>query len=191
VAERFRSLPPEELTEQQRALYDAISGGPRGQGQQPFPLTDRRGALTGPFGIMLIEPGIGAALQDLGAAIRYRSSLSTRIREIAILTVAAATSSTFETWAHERVALAAGMATDELDDLRSRTFVSGDAVEQAAYNLVEALLRRGPISEPDYAVAAENLDQPAIFELCVLVGYYQTLAMAMHCFDVGPPEEFE
>jgi 4-carboxymuconolactone decarboxylase len=32
--------------------------------------------LTGPFGVMLHEPALGAPLQELGSAIRYASGLS-------------------------------------------------------------------------------------------------------------------
>ena len=39
---------------------------------------------------------MGAALQDLGAAVRYRTGLTDRVREMAILLVAAHWDSAFE-----------------------------------------------------------------------------------------------
>ena len=79
----------------------------RTAGPQHFALADQDGALVGPFGIMLHAPALGGPLQDLGAAIRYRTSLSAQVREIAILSIAAATDSAFERYAHERVGRAA------------------------------------------------------------------------------------
>jgi hypothetical protein len=101
-------LVPADLDDQQRALYDAIAGGPRAAGPRLFALTDAAGRLNGPFNAMLFAPEVGTALQDLGAAIRYRSSLTARIREMAILAVAAHWDSAFERYAHEAVGRAAG-----------------------------------------------------------------------------------
>ena len=59
---------PDELDEPRRAVYDAIAGGPRAAGPQAFRLTDDDGRLEGPFNAMLVSPGVGLALQELGAA---------------------------------------------------------------------------------------------------------------------------
>src|SRR4051794_18477744 len=48
---------PGELDDDQRAVYDAITGGPRGSG--PFRLTDAEGRLHGPFNAMLVNPQLG------------------------------------------------------------------------------------------------------------------------------------
>src|SRR6476620_489362 len=99
---RLRSLTKEELNDGQLALYNSIVSGPRSTGPQHFHLMDHAGALTGPFGIILHSPVLGRPLQELGAAIRYQTSRSDRIRELAILSVAADTDSSFERYAHER-----------------------------------------------------------------------------------------
>ena len=104
---------PDELRDDQRVVYEAIVGGPRGA-SSPFALTDADGRLEGPFNAMLVTPAIGAATQELGAAIRYRTSLSARQREIAILTLAVLRRSEFEWYAHERVALRAGLSRNEI-----------------------------------------------------------------------------
>ena len=76
-------MPPAQLGPDARALYDRINAGPRGAS-----MVDDRGALIGPFNAMLLSPALGDPLQELGAAIRYRSSLTDRCRELAILIVA-------------------------------------------------------------------------------------------------------
>ncbi len=105
---------PHELDEPAKALYDRIAGGPRAQGPQAFDLTDGTGRLHGPFNAMLISPEVGGAIQELGSAIRYKSGLSPRAREIAILEVSAVRRSSFEWYAHERVGLQAGVTLDEI-----------------------------------------------------------------------------
>src|ERR1700712_1255303 len=115
---RLEPVPPEELDGDQRELYDAIASGPRAQGPQHFALTRADGGLLGPFNAFLLSPALGFALQELGAAVRYRTALPPRTREIAILTVAAHWDSAFEWSAHESVGRAAGLTDAELASLR-------------------------------------------------------------------------
>jgi len=187
---RLPDLTPPDMTDAQRALHDRIVGGPRGQGRQHFPLTTVDGALTGPFGVMVHEPALGAPLQELGSAVRYATGLGDRLREIAILAVAAATSSRFERYAHERVGRAAGLTDDELAALAAGTFTSDDPVEATAYALCQRLLEeRSHLTDEEYADLARVLGTTTITELVVLVGYYRTLAQLLDVFDVGVPEE--
>jgi len=45
---------------------------------------------------MLLQPGLGAAVQALGSAVRFQGTLPGRARELAILVVAAHWASAFE-----------------------------------------------------------------------------------------------
>ena len=187
---RLADLTPAEMGEEQRALRDRIVGGRRGAGPQHFALTTDDGALTGPFGVMVHDPALGAPLQELGSAIRYATGVSDRVREIAILAVAAATGSAFEQYAHERVGRAAGLSDDELAALAAGTFTSTDPVEQAAYDLSQRLLAgRSRLSDMAYHELATTLGATTITELVVLVGYYRTLAQLLDVYDVGVPEQ--
>lgn len=85
---RSRKLLPADLDAQQRALYDAIVGGPRSHQAGSVPLVDDEGCLEGPFNAFLLQPSLGQALQAVGATLRYESGLADRSREIAILVVA-------------------------------------------------------------------------------------------------------
>ena len=55
---------------------------------------------------MLRSPAVGTAQQELGAAIRYRTRFTDRMRELAILLVAARWDSAFERESHEAIARA-------------------------------------------------------------------------------------
>ncbi|MEV2214178.1 carboxymuconolactone decarboxylase family protein [Streptomyces sp. NPDC050997] len=183
---RLRPLVPAELDAEQRALYEEITGGPRAEGPRHFPLTDEQGSLRGPFNAMLLSPGLGRALQELGAAIRYRTGLGARQREIAILVVAQVWESAFERHAHERVGAAAGLTDHELLALREgRDPGFSDPVERATWAFVRALIgRSGVFDERQYSAARDALGERTLFELSTLVGYYSTLALQLRLFEV-------
>ncbi len=185
--DRLPRLTPSNLDDEQRAVYDAISGGDRALGTQYFPLQGADGSLHGPFGIMLHAPGVGAALQELGSTIRYRTALEARVREIAILVTARHMDSPFEWWAHERLGRAAGLTDQELVSLASSTFSPADPVEQAATELCDSVLEGAPMEDATYAELRGRLGIRTMIELVTLLGYYRTLADLMRLFEVGVP----
>jgi 4-carboxymuconolactone decarboxylase len=69
---RFPPLPHELMTEEQRAVVDAIQSGPRGAG------------LRGPFNALLRSPTLCDLVQRVGAYVRFSSSISAPLNELAI-----------------------------------------------------------------------------------------------------------
>jgi 4-carboxymuconolactone decarboxylase len=189
MTDRLRVLRPSELAPEQRQLYAEITGGPRAQGRQLFPLTNAEGGLHGPFNAMLYAPGVGQALQGLGSALRYRSELSPRVREMAILAVAAHWDSDFERYAHEAVGRASGVSESELEALRDGQWPAlADPTERVALDVVRALVDRADLDDGEYAVALARLSPATLVELSTLVGYYATLAMQLRIFRVAVPK---
>jgi 4-carboxymuconolactone decarboxylase len=188
VSSRLASLRPGDLDAEQRVVYDAIAGGDRAKGVQHFPLAAADGSLNGPFGVMLHAPGVGAVLQDLGATLRFRTDLTLRSREIAILLVAQACGSEFEWWAHERVGRAAGLDDRELMELAMGRFSASDEQEQAVADLTVVLMTSSYVSDEEYAATRAVLNERQIVEVTTLVGYYRILAQLMTVFDVSVPE---
>ena len=185
---RLGKLPVAQLTEEQRAVYDAIAGGPRAQGPQLFRLVDEQGGLEGPFNAFLLQPRLGQALQALGAAVRYETALSDRVREIAVLVVAAGWDSAFEWYAHEPLARRAGLSSDELAAIRDGRFDAlSDEVERLVAGTTEKLVQDGDLADDGYARAVAALGLPGMFELLTLVGYYATLALQLRVFRVPLP----
>jgi 4-carboxymuconolactone decarboxylase len=183
-------LRPADLDEEQARLYRAITEGPRSHGPQLFELSDEQGALNGPFGGFLLSPTVGDALQALGAAVRYGTSLTDRAREMAILVVAARWDSAFERYAHEAVGRACGLTDGELEILRAGGLPDlADEQERAALSLTHALLD-GDVDDSTWAACVPPLSADLVFELTTLVGYYSTLALQMRAFRVdGAPDE--
>lgn len=186
---RLAGFLPGDMSEEQAAVYRSISGGPRAAGPQLFALTDSERRLRGPFNAMLLSPPVGAALQAVGAAVRYRSSLSDRVREMAVLLVAAHWGSAFEREAHEAVGRACGLTEEELDSLRSGVLPDvTDPDETTALRTTASLLRSGSMDD-EYRTAVSAIGERGLFDLTTLVGYYATLALQLRVFagEEGKP----
>ncbi|WP_371775731.1 carboxymuconolactone decarboxylase family protein [Streptomyces sp. NBC_01438] len=189
MGERLERLTPERLSAPQRTTYRAITGGPRSAGPQGFRLTDRAGALHGPFNAMLLSPRVGFALQELGSAVRYETSLPGRVREAAVLAVATFHMCAFERYVHEAAGAQAGLTANEITALRQAAphGIFRDSREDLALRVVVALLHERDLDDGLYAEATEELGEAALFELSTLVGYYSLLALQMRVFRVQPP----
>ncbi|HYT25185.1 MAG TPA: carboxymuconolactone decarboxylase family protein [Actinomycetota bacterium] len=184
---RIGKFEPSALDAEQRSLYDAIAGGRRAQGPQLFRLADADGRLEGPFNAFLLQPRLGAALQALGASVRYETGLDDRCREIAILVVAAHWRSDFEWHAHEAVGRAAGLGDAELAALREGRHADLAGRESVVARTTAALVTRGDLDDAEYGEAVGHLGPAGLFELLTLVGYYATLALQLRVFRVPAP----
>lgn len=187
MSERLPRLTPGNLTPEQAEVYGAIAGGPRSTGPQLFELKGADGSLNGPFGIMLHQPGIGMALQGVGVAVRYHTSLTDRCREIAILQVGVAEKSEFEWYAHEAIGRAVGLSEDELTALSEGRFTSTDPIEESVARFTDQVLVDVQLTVEDYEKFESSLGAPQMIEIITLVGYYRTLAALMRVFEVGAP----
>lgn len=183
---RLPRLLPGQLDDAQRELLSAIVGGPRAR--SPFRLSHEDGSLAGPFNAMLYAPSVGSAQQQLGAAIRYRTSLSERIREMAILTVAAHCDSAFERYAHELVGRDIGLTEAELSMIRAENVLPlTDPRERVAIHIVRELVHASDLDDDIWRSGIELLGPTALVELTALVGYYTTLALQMRVFRADSP----
>ena len=188
---RLDLIPPAELAPAQRALYDAITGGPRASQAGTVPITDADGQLLGPFAIMLLSPEVGNAMQQVGATIRFGTALTGRERELAILTVAGALNSEFERLAHVPAARGLGLTEPQIDAaLAGRTADGLSADEAIVGRLALRMTVDRTLSDEDYSDAVGALGQPRLAELTWLVGYYSALALSLAVFRPVLPESF-
>jgi 4-carboxymuconolactone decarboxylase len=185
---RLAVLSSDEMTADQVDLYREILAGPRGQGPRAVQLSSGAGGLAGPFNAMLYAPTVGHALQELGAAIRFGTKLTPRIREMAILVVAQAWDSGYEQVSHELIGRDAGLTEAELEALREGENPKfADEQESAAYSAVRALTGPRDLDDEEYAATLAALGEEGLVELSTLVGYYATLALQLRIFRVPAP----
>lgn len=184
---RFKLIPLENLTPEQRTLYDAIRSGPRSK--LPNSGASKPGPLGGPFNLFLRSPGIGDCVQKLGEEIRFRSSLPSKLNEMAILVTARFWTSQYEWYAHCKLALDAGLdpaiAQDIAEDRRPEKM---DADEAIVYDFSSELHEAHGVSDASYARALERFGERGVFDLIAVNGFYSLVSMCLNVDRTPLPE---
>ncbi|BAU94428.1 hypothetical protein N24_0166 [Corynebacterium suranareeae] len=119
----------------------------------------------------------------MGSAIRFRSDLCERSREIAILVVAAEWNSDFERDSHEAIARSLGITEAELGGIRKHNFSMLNEGEALIAEVTRQLLA-GDLDDHQWKKATKHLRTSTLFELSTLVGYYSMLALQLRVFRV-------
>lgn len=188
MSNTFPLLAPAGLSADQQDLYEKITAGPRANG--PFRIMHDDGSLAGPFNALLFAPGIGNAVQELGAALRFKGELPSRTRELVICAVAAALDSEYEWYAHSRAAVVVGVSGEELAQLEAGNVPdSASESERAALELTRELIAEAGVTDSVRAQARTHFGPNGLTELTVLVGYYRTLAGLLAVADVRAPAD--
>ena len=188
---RLDLTAPADLDDAQRAVYEAITGGPRASQAGTVPIADEAGRLLGPFAVMLLTPEVGDAMQQVGAKIRFATALTARERELGILAVAGALRSDFERMAHEPAALRAGLTQAQVNAVLSGQVPDGLAGDEAlACRLAQVMTADRTLPDDDYEAGLAALGKQRLAELTWLVGYYSALALALSVFRPFLPESF-
>jgi alkylhydroperoxidase family enzyme len=188
---RLDLIAPADLDDAQRAVYEAITGGPRASQAGTVPIVDESGRLLGPFAVMLLTPEVGDAMQQVGAKIRFSTALTARERELAILAVAGELRSDFERLAHEPAALRVGLTQAQVNAVLSGQVPGGLSGDEALVCwLARVMTADRNLSDEDYETGLAALGQRRLAELTWLVGYYSALALSLAVFRPFLPESF-
>jgi 4-carboxymuconolactone decarboxylase len=172
---RLPPIPQHEMTEEQRAVAQALLSGPRG-------------VIEGPFVPLLRNPGLTSRVEKVGEYLRFGGKLPAPLRELAILVVAEACRAPFEWHAHAPLAMKAGVPQAVVDCIGAGRRPEGaDAAMLAVYDFVALLLDRRAVTDAVYRRALGQLGESGVIELTGLCGYYALLAMVLNVSEIGAP----
>lgn len=188
---RLPWLAPEDLDEEQRHLYDLIVGGPRAQGARAYDLTDPDGRLHGAFNALLLDPSVGAGVQNLGSVIRtiWTRFDNPRAREIAILVIASSARSNIEWHSHASLGRVAGLSDEEIASiLEGREASTFDPEELLMWRVTRALVVERDLDDSLFAQAEANFGRALLMDLIIMIGYYELLARHLRVWRTPLPE---
>jgi 4-carboxymuconolactone decarboxylase len=176
---RFKLIPLENLTPEQRVLAEAIRSGPRSAMKNSA--ASKPGPLGGPFNVWLRSPGMGNLIQQLGAEIRFRSSLPSKLNEMAILITARKWTSQYEWFAHHKVAMEAGLDPAIAQDIaqgRRPKKMSGD--EAIVHDFARELHETQGVSDATYRAALDRFGERGVVDLIAVNGFYVLVSMCLN-----------
>ena len=177
---RLTEISDEQMSPVQRALREAIYSGPRGI----------RKKLTGPFQIWLNAPELGQLAQALGAHVRYKTTLSPRQSETAILATAQLWKAQYEWVAHAPQAEKAGVKPETIKAIQAgREPKSAQKDERAIIDFVKELYKTRRVSDKTYKRLHGLFGDAGMVELVGICGYYALISMTLNVFRAEIPAE--
>jgi 4-carboxymuconolactone decarboxylase len=173
--DRLPPLPPEQWTDAQRQHAEAIIRGPRG-------------ALLAPFVPMLRSPELMGHAQRMGEYLRYRSAISPRLSELAILVIARQWSQQVEWAIHAPIAMHEGVSPQTVHAIaEGRRPPSMTQDEALVHDFCMELHRNREISDVIWTGAVQRLGEQGVVDLIGLNGYYTFLSMLMNAARTPAP----
>jgi 4-carboxymuconolactone decarboxylase len=165
---RFEQLTNETMTPEQRRVADAIVSGPRG-------------GLRGPFNALLRSPGLAEPAQQVGAHVRFRSSIPPALNELAILITARRWTAQFEWHAHRELAIAAGLDSSIIAELaEGRRPANLDREQEVVFDFISELLETGCVSDATFSVTVGAFGEQGVVDLIGAAGYYTLVSFLLN-----------
>src|ERR1700680_1582563 len=168
TGERFAEIPLDKMTPAQRTVAEAIMSGPRGR-------------MRGPFNAWLRSPELADRLQKVGEYVRFNTSLDKRVNEMAILMTAQAWGSQYEWYAHEPLALKAGLDPAIVAAIGAGRKPDNRKDDEAiVWEFTTQLRRDHGVDDAIYARALEKFGERGIIDLVGVNGYYDAVSMTLN-----------
>lgn len=176
---RFAPLKAEELTPPQKAWADMIAAPPR---NAKF--------TAPPYRAYIRNPDLAPKLSALSEYLRWNTSLSPRLSELAILITAREWTAQYEWFAHYPLALKGGLdpkVAEAIAQGKRPDSMKND--EAALYDLATALYRDRKVTDAVYKAALDKFGERGIMDIIGIIGYYDLVSMTLITMQAGPPND--
>ena len=169
-----RDMVPEEF----RGAFDELT-------------KDTGGTITGgPISIIVNSPELARRRAGLTSYLRYESTFSNRIRELAILATARNFDCPYIWNAHASDAREAGVSDAIIDAIRERKPLPPMAAdEQAIVNYCNEFYANHRLSSSTFQIALEQFGVQHLVELTALMSHYSQTAFFLNAFEVDLPTD--
>jgi 4-carboxymuconolactone decarboxylase len=132
------------------------------------------------------HPDLTRGYLEFNAHLLINSTLSARVREVALLRAVQARRSTYLWDHHVPIAERAGLTAAEIESIR--TGEPGDAVDRLVVRVVDELDEHNTLGDATWSALNQHFDERQILDLIFTIGCYQVLAVAVNTLGVLPEE---
>jgi AhpD family alkylhydroperoxidase len=138
---------------------------------------ERDGRLINLYKVLLNSPAVAEGWLNLLTAVRQKSSLPARYRELVILRIAVLNGAPYELVQHVPHALAAGLTEEEIEAVQ--TALPGEPLtgtDLAVLSLADAMTREIRVPEAVFQRAADTFEVRQLTELTVTIAAYNMVS---------------
>jgi 4-carboxymuconolactone decarboxylase len=166
--ERMPAIPPEKMTDAQKAAAATFAEG-------------RGYDVRGPFMALLRSPEVMLRTKAVGDYLRFKSVLPPRLSELAIIVTARQWSQSYEWHAHRPLAEKGGLRPEIANAIADGRRPEGMSIDEAAvYDFSMELHQNKSVSDDTYARAKALFGEQGIIDMTALNGYYTLIAMVLN-----------
>ena len=170
---RIPLVTRDQVTDNEKPAYDAFMASRAGRPN------------IGPYTLLLHMPEMAQKLEALRLYLRDEASLSQKLQEIVMISVAREMNCAFIWYAHAAAARKAGVRDDIVDNIRERRPLTNlDADEQAVVDFTRELLQLRKVSRATFDAATARFGQRGMLTLTNLIACYAVLAYNMNAYEL-------
>jgi 4-carboxymuconolactone decarboxylase len=142
----------------------------------------------GPYSLLLHMPEMAQRLEALRVYLREEASLSQKLQEIVMISVAREMGCAFIWYAHAAAARQAGVRDDIVDSIREKRAPANlDPDEQVVVDFTRELLQNRRVSRATFDAATARFGQRGVMTLTNLIACYAVLAYNMNTYELEAP----
>ena len=173
---RIPLVTREAISDKEKPAYDAFIQGRAGR------------ANVGPYSLLAHMPEMAQKLEALRLYLRDEASLSQKLQELVMISVAREMGCAFIWYAHAAPARKAGVRDDIVDSIREkRPLTNLDPDEQAVVDFTRELLENRKVSKATFDAATARFGQRGVMTLTNLIACYAVLAYNMNTYELDAP----
>ncbi|MET0488585.1 MAG: carboxymuconolactone decarboxylase family protein [Candidatus Rokuibacteriota bacterium] len=173
---RIPLVTREQIAEKEQPAYDAFMQSRAGRPN------------VGPYSLLLHMPEMAQRLEALRTYLRDEASLSQKLQEIVMISVAREMGCAFIWYAHAAAARHTGVRDDIVDNIRERRPLANlDPDEHAVATFTRELLQNRKVSRPTFDAATARFGPRGVMTLTNLIACYAVLAYNMNTYELDAP----
>lgn len=135
------------------------------------------------------HPKLTRAFLRFNFHLLFGSTLTDRLREIAVLRVALLAKCEYEWEHHVGMGRDAGLSDDDIAGIERGK--ATDELDRAVLSAVDELHRDDVVSDATWTALSAHLEEQQLMDLIFTIGCYSALAMAINSFGVEPDSNLD
>ena len=169
----------DELNDEQQALHDQLMETRK---------ATEEGVIGGPFDVWLQNAELGKRIVGLGGTFRFGTSVDRRYVELVILITGQFWQAQFEWYAHEPMAVKAGVPQGLIDAIKDGSTPGFESdKDRIVYEMCTELHHKHGVSDSVFSEMVNVFGEQGVMELVNLAGYYTMVSMTLNTFKVPLP----